>query len=125
MLANGEGYNALENTDYKGYGKDEQIRLSLTPIPGFKEFSVSGLYLGSVFLPRTRERFVGGVAYQGKKFSVGASMIKSLDYWTTYASSSATIKQGYSVYGNLPVISSLSIFARLNNFDNSQLGIKK
>lgn len=125
MLSNGEGYKTLENTDYKGYGKDEQIRLSLTPILSFKELSVSGFYLGSVFLPRTRERFAGGIAYQGKKFSLGASTVKSLDYWTTYASSSATIKQGYSVYGNLPLTSSLSIFARLDHFDNSRLDTMK
>lgn len=120
MLANGEGYNALEAEDYRHkVTKDGQIRLALTPFRSFKEFSVSVHYLGAVGLPRVRERYVGGVSYQGKAFSLGASVFRSVDFSTTAAAPAAAIKSGVSIYGDLPVSSSLSLFARLDRVDNS------
>ncbi len=122
MLTNGEGFNALETADYRNKGtKDGQLRLALTPFKSFKELSVSGQYLGTVGLARVRERFVGGAAYQGKKFSLGVSMFRSVDFSTISASGASTGKTGYSVYGNLPLTESLSFFSRLDVVDNSQL----
>ncbi len=119
MLTNGEGYKALENTDYKGRGKDGQVKLVMTPFQSFREFSVSGHYLGAVGLSRTRERLVGGITYQGKKFSLSASAFKAVDFYSPSTTSSATVKSGYSVYGNLPLAKSLSFFSRLDVVDNS------
>lgn len=119
MLANGEGYKALEAQDWRKKGtKDGQLRLALTPFKN-KDFSFSAHYLGPVGLGRVRERIVGGVAYQGKKFSLGASAFRSVDYSTFSVTVSPTGKAGYSVYGNLPLTASVSLFGRYDYVDNS------
>lgn len=124
MLANGEGYKALETADWRKKGtKDGQLRLALTPFKN-KDFSVAAHYLGSVGLGRVRERFVGGVAYQGKKFSLGASAFKSVDFSTVSATVAPSGKSGYSVYGNLPLNESVSLFGRFDWVDNSLLKSK-
>ena len=120
MLANGEGYKALEMTDtHRNRGtKDGQLRLALTPLKN-KDFSVSAGYLGSVGLSRVRERLMGSVAYQNKKFSIGASAFKSVDFSTYSLTIAPTGKSGYSIYANLPLTSSVSSFARFDWLDNS------
>lgn len=124
MLANGEGYKTLETADWRKKGtKDGQLRLGLTPFKN-KDFSVSAGYLGSAGLGRVRERFMGGVAYQGKKFSIGASAFKSVDYSTFSLTVAPTGKSGYSIYGNLPLTGSVSCFARFDWLDNSLLKSK-
>jgi len=125
MLANGEGYKALEVTDtHRNRGtKDGQLRLALTPLKN-KDFSFTAGYLGSVGLSRVRERFMGGVAYQSKKFSIGASAFKSVDFSTFSLTAVPTGKSGYSIYGNLPLTESVSSFARFDWLDNSLLKSK-
>ena len=128
MLANGEGYKAVEIADWRNkVTKDGQVRLALTPLKN-KDFSVSGLYLGTVGLSRVRERFLVGIAYQGKKFSIGASGFKSLDYSTFTAPGPVEGKKGYSIYGNLPLTlplaGSLNCFARYDWVDGSRLESK-
>lgn len=117
MLANGEGYNALETEDWRKKGtKDGQVRVSLTPLKN-KNFSVSGLYLGPVGLGRVRERIVGGVAYQGKTFSLGASAFRSVDYSTFSLTVAPTGKAGYSVYTNVQLNGSTALFGRYDYLD--------
>ncbi len=124
MLANGEGYKTLETADWrKKNTKDGQLRLGLTPFKN-KDFSISAGYLGSFGLGRVRERFMGGAAYQGKKFSLGASAFKSVDYSTFSLTVAPTGKSGYSIYGNVPLSESLSAFARFDWLDNSFLKSK-
>lgn len=119
MLSNGEGYKALEAQDWRKKGtKDGHLKLALTPFKN-KNFSMSAQYLGPVGLGRVRERIVGGVAYQGKKFSLGASAFRSVDYSTFSATVAPTGKAGYSVYGNLPLNKSVSLFGRYDYVDNS------
>ena len=125
MLANGEGYNALETTNYRNkVTKDGQARLVLVPFQSFKKLSFSGHFLGGVGYSKIREKYVGGVAYEGKKFSLGASMFKSIDFSTITATTAATVKTGYSIYGNLPLNANWSFFSRLDVVDNSVLTSK-
>ncbi len=125
MLSNGEGYSALEAADYRNkVTKDGHLKLALMPIEGLDSLTVSAQYIGSVGLPRVRERFTAGLAYKGKKFSLGASMFRSVDFSTVTAAGAAAAKSGFSVYGDLPLSEKLSVFMRVDNTDNSTLASK-
>lgn len=125
MLSNGEGFNALEAADYRNkVTKDGHLKVALTPIEGLEALTVSAQYLGGIGLPRTRERFVTGLAYKGRKFTLGASMFRSVDFSTSSATGAATAKSGFSVYGDVPLSDKFSAFMRVDNVDNSTLASK-
>lgn len=125
MLSNGEGFSALETADYRNkVTKDGHLKVALAPIGGFDALTVSAHYIGVVGLPRTRERFTSGLFYKGKKFTLGASMFRSVDFSTITASGAATAKSGFSVYGDVPLSEKFSIFMRVDNVDNSTLASK-
>lgn len=125
MISNGEGFSAVEAADYRNkVTKDGHIKVALTPIEGVDALTVSAQYIGGIGLPRVRERFTSGLFYKGKKFSLGASMFRAVDFSTITAAGAATAKSGFSVYGDVPLSEKFNLFMRVDNVDNSTLASK-
>ncbi len=116
---NGEGTTAVEKTGKNGRHKDSMARLTLSPMVKFEP--LSGLKLhGYIHNGRAqdgdnylRDRVMGGVSYQHKRFHAMVSSFKA----RTGAGVKNTRSKGYSLHGSLKLPLSLSAFSRYDFYD--------